>query len=207
MSAEVNGLNEIIHINPSQRISQKTSKLGLYLIGITGGIATAISVICIPFVSPAFRKVCLPYVPATSQQVKNVLQALEGRTGSLIDLGSGDGRIVFATAKAGFKAHGIELNPWLVWYSRLKALINKSSSQTKFIKQNLWKHNLENYNNIVVFGVDQMMNDIEAKFIKELQEDSIIIACRFPLPTISEIKTIGEGVDTVWVYKISKSLK
>lgn len=112
MSAEVNELNEIIHnINPSQRIS---SKLGLYLIGITGnitkivtsinvihsynffsgGIATAISVICIPFVSPAFRKVCLPYVPATSQQVKNVLQALEGRTGSLIDLGSGDGRIV-----------------------------------------------------------------------------------------------------------------
>lgn len=59
-----------------------------------GGIATAISVICIPFVSPAFRKICLPYVPATSQQIRNVLQALEGRTGSLIDLGSGDGRIV-----------------------------------------------------------------------------------------------------------------
>lgn len=59
-----------------------------------GGIATAISVVCFPFVSPAFRKICLPYVPATCQQVKNVIRALNGRSGSLIDLGSGDGRIV-----------------------------------------------------------------------------------------------------------------
>lgn len=66
----------------------------IHLYYLLGGIATAISVICIPFVSPAFRKICLPYVPATSQQIRNVLQALEGRTGSLIDLGSGDGRIV-----------------------------------------------------------------------------------------------------------------
>lgn len=56
-----------------------------------------ISVICFPFVSPAFRKICLPYVPATHQQIKNVIRALSGRSGSLIDLGSGDGRIVSIT--------------------------------------------------------------------------------------------------------------
>lgn len=51
------------------------------------------------------------------------------------------------------------------------------------------------------------MKDIEAKFVKELQQDCVIIACRFPLPTMTAIKTIGEGVDTVWVYKVSKHLK
>lgn len=66
----------------------------LYFYILLGGIATAISVICIPFLSPAFRKICLPYIPATNQQVRNIIQALNGRTGSLIDLGSGDGRIV-----------------------------------------------------------------------------------------------------------------
>ncbi|XP_017753824.1 PREDICTED: protein FAM173B [Eufriesea mexicana] len=202
--SEINGIN---YVTSSQKISQKTSKLGLYLIGITGGIATAISVICIPFVSPAFRKICLPYVPATTQQVQNVLQALEGRAGSLIDLGSGDGRIVFATAKSGFKAHGIELNLWLVLYSRLKALITRSFLKTTFIRQNLWKHNLKEYDNIVLFGVDQMMKDVETKFVKELQEDCVIVTCRFPLPTMNAIKIIGEGVDTVWVYKIAMSLK
>ncbi|CAK9824405.1 ATP synthase subunit C lysine N-methyltransferase [Anthophora retusa] len=205
--SEVNGFDYIVNnkVGSSPHVPQKKSKFGLYLVGITGGIGVAISVICIPFVSPAFRKICLPYVPATTQQVQNVLQALKGRSGSLIDLGSGDGRIVFAAAKAGFKAHGIELNPWLIWYSRLKALTTGLSSQTIFIKQNLWKHNLRGYNNIVLFGVDQMMKDVETKFINELQKDSVIIACRFPLPSMNVIKIVGEGVDTVWMYKISKS--
>ncbi|XP_012224351.1 ATP synthase subunit C lysine N-methyltransferase [Linepithema humile] len=185
--------------------SQKSSKIGLALIAATGGIATAISVVCFPFVSPAFRRICLPYVPATHQQIKNVIQALNGRSGSLIDLGSGDGRIVLAAAKHGFKAHGIELNTWLVWYSRLKALTNGLSNNTAFFKQDLWKYNLGKYDNIVVFGVDQMMEDIEKKFNSELCQDTLVIACRFPLPNKHPIMTIGHGVDTVWVYKISQS--
>ena len=51
-----------------------------------------------PFLLPALRKICLPFVPATSAQVKNVFTALSGRSGSLIDIGSGDGRIVSNTA-------------------------------------------------------------------------------------------------------------
>ncbi|XP_076630776.1 ATP synthase subunit C lysine N-methyltransferase [Colletes latitarsis] len=201
--SEVNEISYILS-NNTTTTPRKASKLGLYLIGITGGIATAISIICIPFVSPAFRKICLPYVPATRQQVQNVLQALDGRTGSVVDLGSGDGRIVFAAAKAGFKAHGVELNSWLVWYSRLKALLTGLSSQTTFINQNLWKYNLRNYDNVVLFGVDQMMEDIEKKFRTELQNNCIIVACRFPLPNMNALKIVGQGVDTVWIYKVSK---
>lgn len=54
----------------------------------------ALSIICYPFVSPALRRFCLPYVPATTQQIENVLEALQGRSGKLLDIGSGDGRIV-----------------------------------------------------------------------------------------------------------------
>ena len=61
---------------------------------LQGGIATAISVICLPFVAPGFRKICLPYVPATNEQISNILRALRGKSGTLIDIGSGDGRIV-----------------------------------------------------------------------------------------------------------------
>ncbi|KAG8328592.1 hypothetical protein J6590_106597, partial [Homalodisca vitripennis] len=57
------------------------------------GAAIALTVVCAPFVSPALRRVCLPYVPATSTQIDNVLHALKGRKGNLLDLGSGDGRI------------------------------------------------------------------------------------------------------------------
>ena len=65
--------------------------------------AVAASVVCIltPFISPALRSVCLPYVPATSRQLDNVAQLLrhaeihESRhIGNLLDVGSGDGRVV-----------------------------------------------------------------------------------------------------------------
>lgn len=90
---------------------QKTRNLaGLATVGIFGGLATATIAVALPFVWPAFRKIVLPYVPATTTQVENVLQALKHRRAHLpiesqikstsvdqprvIDLGSGDGRIV-----------------------------------------------------------------------------------------------------------------
>lgn len=50
--------------------------------------------ISIPFISPAFRRICLPYIPATPKQIENVILALGNPSGKVVDLGSGDGRIV-----------------------------------------------------------------------------------------------------------------
>lgn len=68
------------------------------LIAATGGVGIGLSVICASFVAPAFRRICLPYVPATSEQVRNVLSFLPKNSQSkLLDIGSGDGRIVVGT--------------------------------------------------------------------------------------------------------------
>ena len=189
------------------------SKTGLILAAVTGGAAIALSAICLPFVTPALRKYCLPFVPATNQQVENVLKALsinckssQNISRKLVDIGSGDGRIVLATAKEGYRAHGIELNIWLVLYSRWRALLNRSTSGTAtFSKQDLWKSNLSEYQKVVIFGVEEMMPDLEKKLIKELEKDSEIVACRFPLPGLTPIEVVGEGIDTVWLYKMQKT--
>ncbi|VDM69696.1 unnamed protein product, partial [Strongylus vulgaris] len=71
---------------------------GLIVAGIAGATAIGISFAAIPFVTPALRRVCIPYVPATPPQLKNVSRALAECTpkqGPLIDLGSGDGRMKF----------------------------------------------------------------------------------------------------------------
>lgn len=73
---------------------QSRSRLGIIVTGVLGGSLVALYAVAAPFVTPALRKVCLPFVPATSAQVENVLRVLQARTGSLVDIGSGDGRIV-----------------------------------------------------------------------------------------------------------------
>lgn len=46
------------------------------------------------------------------------------------------------------------------------------------------------------------MADLEQKFLKECKPTTKIIACRFPLPHLQPLKTIGAGIDTVWFYEI-----
>lgn len=73
--------------------SRSKNIVGLIATGLGGTIA-ALYVVAAPFVAPALRKICLPFVPATTAQVENVLTALRARSGTLVDIGSGDGRIV-----------------------------------------------------------------------------------------------------------------
>lgn len=47
------------------------------------------------------------------------------------------------------------------------------------------------------------MKDLETKLIAEAPS-SKVIACRFPLPNLVPLKTIDEGVNTVWFYDLSQ---
>ncbi|XP_058058078.1 ATP synthase subunit C lysine N-methyltransferase [Anopheles bellator] len=183
---------------------------GKILIGITGGVAVGLSIICYPFVAPALRKHCLPYVPATTKQITNVLRYVTpSATGSrLLDIGSGDGRIVIAVARSEptIRADGVELNPWLVYYSRLAALRNGVLGRTRFFHKDLWKFSLAPYDHIVIFGVEQMMEDLEKKIEQEVLPGTTVVACRFPFPKMPVQERIEEGVDSVWVYRPKGSI-
>ncbi|XP_076152013.1 ATP synthase subunit C lysine N-methyltransferase isoform X2 [Alosa pseudoharengus] len=170
-------------INGAVKGNSIGKRLGIIATCVVGGSLVALYAVAGPFVAPALRKICLPYVPATSVQVENVLKVLRYRSGSLVDIGSGDGRIVIAAAKKGFRAVGFELNPWLVWYSRYKAWREGVHHSTSFYISDLWK-----------------MEQLEDKLGKELQNSARVVACRFPFPSWVPDDTVGEGIDSVWVY-------
>lgn len=65
-----------------------------------------------------------PYLPTLSKQTEIALDMLDLKEGqAMLELGSGDGRVMRAAAKRGLKVVGIELNPFLVvisWFVTLK---------------------------------------------------------------------------------------
>lgn len=201
---------------PSRTLQRNSllSTIGKTIAFSIGGLGLVLVAGAAPFITPALRKICLPYVPATTQQIENILKGLKfselsaPSNKTVVDLGSGDGRIVIATALAGYKSTGVELNPWLVAYSRFNTFRQGLSSSARFIRKNLWKVDLTKYNHVIIFGVDEMMVELD----KKLKEDTIrnphfetktVIACRFPLPNRTPALTIGQGIDTVWIYKLN----
>ncbi|CAF1421981.1 unnamed protein product [Adineta steineri] len=182
---------------------EKDSKtFGRILLGIFGGVG--LTVLCIPFVTPALRRHALPYVPATREQLDNIFNLLKQYSTKqrrhLVDLGSGDGRIVFEAVQQGLpRATGIELNRVLVYYARLKALTSGQRKICQFKRANLWKYDLSKYDTIVLFGVDTMMEPLLKKLSKEIADESVVITCRYQFP-INCDRTIGEGIDAVWLY-------
>ena len=51
------------------------------------------------------------------------------------------------------------------------------------------------------------MPQLEKKLETDLSDDSKVVACRFPFPTWKASDVIGEGIDSVWVYKPSVKSK
>ncbi|XP_034986531.1 adenine nucleotide translocase lysine N-methyltransferase-like isoform X6 [Zootoca vivipara] len=100
------------------------------------------------------RKVYLqvPYVPSSVKQVRNMMSLLQGRSGKLVDLGSGDGRIVLEAYKQGFRPSvGYELNPWLLQLSNFRAWRAGCYGNVFFRREDLWKADLTDCNNVTVF--------------------------------------------------------
>eukprot|EP00127_Corallochytrium_limacisporum_P000626 Clim_evm25s22 gene=Clim_evmTU25s22 len=180
---------------------------GKWLVGGTAGLLLTGAVLVAPFVSPVLRKHPLPYVPAGPKQIEMVLDALRrGNARKVLDIGSGDGRVVIAAAKAGYQAEGVELNRPLVYWSKWSAFRSGVSKNTRFYCNDLWKFDISTYDHIVVFGVKEMMSDLERKMAAEMMPNGTVIACRFKLatwkPNYKIVDPAGEqGIHSVWIYR------
>ena len=63
-------------------------------------------------------------------------------------------------------------------FERYAAVRAGLRGQATFARQDLWKSNMSKYDNVVIFGVEQMMEQLEEKLEKELKEGSTVVACR-----------------------------
>ncbi|XP_044289538.1 adenine nucleotide translocase lysine N-methyltransferase isoform X2 [Varanus komodoensis] len=163
---------------------------GWGLFQIAAGAGLTAYVVWAGILMPGFRKVPLrlqvPYVPASAKQVENVMSLLKGRSGKMVDLGSGDGRIVLEAYNQGLSpAVGYELNPWLLRLSSYCAWKAGLYGKVSFHREDLWK-----------------MLPLESKLLMELPDEARVVTGRFPLPTWTPSSVAGEGVNQAWAYDI-----
>ena len=99
------------------------------------------------------------------------------------DIGSGDGRIVIALARAGAVAHGYEINPLLVWWSRVKIRRAGLDGRAYIHRKNLWHTDFSSFDAVTVFGVFHIMRRLETKLRRELKPGARAVSIGFEFPT------------------------
>jgi hypothetical protein len=124
-----------------------------------------------------------PYVPSPQSVVSDMLRYADvGPTDFLIDLGSGDGRIVLTAAKVfGARGFGVEIKDELVRLSNDAAQKEGLADRVKFMKQDLFKTDLSQATVITMYLLPDTVNLLKDKFLAELTPGTRIVSHDYPL--------------------------
>ena len=124
-----------------------------------------------------------PYVPSPQSVVADMLRHADvGPQDFLIDLGSGDGRIVLTAAKVfGARGFGVEIKDDLVKLSNEAASKEGVADRVRFLKQDLFKTDMSQATVITMYLLPDTVNLLKDKFLQELRPGTRIVSHDYPL--------------------------
>lgn len=123
------------------------------------------------------------FVPTRRKYVPRIIEMLDIKPGEkIVDLGSGDGRLLIAIAQAGGEAHGFEHNPLLVWRSRHNAKRSGFADKIFVYQGNFWSADISKYDAVVIYSIPYIMRRLEEKLRKELKPTARVVSYSFKFP-------------------------
>jgi tRNA G46 methylase TrmB len=139
------------------------------------------------------------YAPVSDKRIAKILRLINVKKDQkIVDLGSGNGKVLIALAKKGFNVLGLEINPWLVFKSRKRIKKAGFGGKTEIKWADFWKVNLGEFNVIIIYGIGYMMKRLEQKLLKEVKKDLQVITVSFPFPNLNYEKKLED----VYCYKL-----
>lgn len=139
-----------------------------------------------------------PWLPVRKQDIEAAFRLVDVGPGDVVvDLGSGDGRLLVACAKRGARVVGYELNPIMVWISRIR--LAPHASRGVIYRKNLLKADLKDATVIFIFGMGNIMPRIAEKIRREARPDVRVVCFAFQLPGWTPVKKDG----IAFLYRLS----
>lgn len=167
--------------------------------------------VSIPFALPKLRTfIGAPYLPSSRTAFRSVLENvpdLQREGVKMVDIGSGDGRLVLEATKRGMNAMGIELNPWLVFVSRLRMKL--AGTKAPIVCMNAWKSTptLEKFQpDLLTFygrpgqGVMTRFGALAEELSDRTGKELIVASNKFPIPGWN-LRLIAH-VEDFFIYKL-----
>jgi hypothetical protein len=180
--------------------------------GIIGPIVlAALMLLLAPTQSAAQELSKLPYVPTPQLVVDEMLKLADVTAKDfVIDLGSGDGRMIL-TAARDFKAIGlgVDIDAKLVDLANKQAKADGLADRAKFIEQDMFKTDVGKASVITLYVVPDFMEKLRPKLLSELKPGARIVAHDYSmsgwypdkrLTLTAPEKVAANGTDKAYIY-------
>jgi protein-L-isoaspartate O-methyltransferase len=154
-----------------------------------------------------------PYVPSPQSVVSDMLRYADvNERDFLIDLGSGDGRIVLTAAKVfGARGFGVEIKEELVKRANQAAKDQGLADRVKFVKQDLFKTDISQATVVTMYLLPDTVVLLKDKLLTQLRPGTRIVSHDYPLTgwlpekqTVfdleDKVKISGVTTTIIWLY-------
>jgi SAM-dependent methyltransferase len=139
------------------------------LLGVLAGLVLAFGLVLF---------VGAPYLPTLRPQVETAFELLALRPGqTVLELGCGDGKVLVAAARAGYKAVGVELNPILAFISWLRTV--RYRKQVRVVWGNYWRMRWPEADGVFVFLLDSFMPKLDTH-MQQYKKPLVSVAFQVP---------------------------
>ena len=147
-----------------------------------------------------------PYVPTSKKQLEKIFKNVKMKKSDVfVELGSGDGRLTrYAAKNYGITGIGIEVNPLLVWWSKLLSRKDGTSQNVTFLRKNVFNYSLKNVDILYIFLMPELIGKLLPKFKKELRKGVTIISHGFKIVGFEKklIHTESDKTFSTYYYKV-----
>lgn len=171
--------------------------LSLLTLGLLAGLIIFVSGLI------ANLRTRVPYVPTHIIDIHDMIERA-GLTAAdtFVDLGSGNGRVVFAVEReSGARVRGYELPSWMFWYAQLKKRL--THSQAELVSGNFFNQSWSDATVVYCYLLPSLMPRLSAKIRHEVAPGTKVISRDFPIPDlelVNQWKTPSKH--TIYLYRL-----
>jgi SAM-dependent methyltransferase len=123
-----------------------------------------------------------PYVPSPQDVVERMLDFAGLKAGELVvDLGSGDGRIVITAAKRGARGYGVDINPKLIAEARQNAAKAGVADRATFEERDLFKTDISKADVLTLYLLPLTNLDLRPHILAQMRPGARIVAHAYHL--------------------------
>jgi len=173
-----------------------------------------LAVILIIFIFSSHKLSPIPYFPSQPVDIPLIIEALKlKKDQTVIDLGAGDGIVIFEAAMSSFKKKlntkflAVEINPILILILHLRRLFHPNKNNIKIVCDDIFKMNFDKvltfHSSLLTFYlyISPWYLEKTVKNLKLKIKNFSVVSYMYPIKSLKSKEDTIQGKNKIFLYK------